>query len=73
MAQGIVDITKILILEPTNKELCDLIKERINTLKDAINVCSPGGNKSRLISDIDTLSFEINDRLLTKSGGKKDA
>ena len=71
MAKGIIDITKVLILEPMDKELCDLIKERIETLKDAINVCSPGGNKARLINDIDTLSFEINDRLLTKSGGKK--
>jgi len=71
MAKGIIDITKILILEPTNKELCDLLDERIKDLKKAINVSNTGGNKSRLLNDIETLSFEINDRLLIKSGENK--
>ncbi len=71
MTSDIIDLTKILILNPTNKELCDLLEKRIKTLDKAISVNEPGGNKARLIDDIDKLSIEIMDRLLMKTGESK--
>lgn len=68
MTKHFIDANKVIIIDATNKELCNEIKDKIDTLKKAINICGPGGNKSRLIDAIDTLSIEINDRLLMKTG-----
>ncbi len=68
MQRGMVDITKIIVLNPTNPELCNLLKERIATLKKAVTPCGAVGNKARLMDDIDKIAFEIMDRLLMKTG-----
>lgn len=71
MTKHFIDAHKVLIFDATNKELCDEMKGKIDTLKKAINSCGHSSNKSRLIDAIDTLSTEIIDRLLCENGDEE--
>ena len=60
MSEGIVDLRKVLLLNPTNKELVDLLKLRVKDLKET------RAGKLALVEDIETLIAEVGDRLLTE-------
>ena len=60
MSEGIVDLRKVLLLNPTNKELVDLLKLRVKDLKET------RAGKLALVEDIETLVAEVGDRLLTE-------
>lgn len=59
MSEGLVDLRKILILNPTDGQLIDLLILRIDELKQTNQV------KASLIEDLETLAIEIKDRLVT--------
>ena len=59
----ITDLTKVIVLDATNKELAELFNSRIEAARVAIN--SPN-DMTRLLNDLDQLSGEIADRLINK-------
>ena len=63
MTVAIIDITKVIVLNATNKELSELFNSRIEAAKKSIN--SPN-DMARLLDDIGQLSGEITDRLINK-------
>jgi heptaprenylglyceryl phosphate synthase len=71
MTEGMTDLTKILILNPTNKDLCEHLDKCTKTLKDSIIVGGSREAKIRLIDDIKTLAKEIRERLLCENGDDK--
>ena len=61
----ITDVSRVVMVSPTNQQLCDELKGRIKILKEATKgKC--GGDSTILIDDIDSLVLEVTDRLLTK-------
>ncbi len=60
MSEGIVDLRKVLLLNPTNKELVDILKLRVKDLKET------RAGKLALVEDIETLVDEVGSRLLTE-------
>ena len=60
MTVAIVDLTKVIVLNATKKELAELFSTRVEAAKKAIN--SPNDLR-RLLDDLDQLSNEIIDRL----------
>ena len=60
MSEGIIDLRKVLLLNPTNKELVDILKLRVKDLKET------KAGKLALVEDIETLVAEVGDRLLTE-------
>ena len=64
MTTSMIDLTKILILEPTNEEICKYLKERVNILKVAISTSESKEDKACLIDDIDKLTVEVISRLI---------
>ncbi len=66
MTTSMIDLTKILILEPTNEEICKYLKERVNILKVAISDNESREDKTCLIDDIDKLTVEVIARLIPK-------
>ena len=63
MSVQFIDLTKVLVLDATNKELAELFSSRIEAAQAAIN--SPN-DMTRLLNDLDQLSGEIADRLVNK-------
>ena len=63
MTIAIVDLTKVIVLDATNKELADLFSSRVEAAKKSINTPN---DMARLLTDIDQLSREITDRLVNK-------
>ena len=63
MTVAIIDLTKVIVLDATNKELSELFSSRIEAAKKSINAPS---DMARLLNDIDQLSGEIIDRLVNK-------
>ena len=57
---AIVDLTKVIVLDATNKELGELFSGRIAAAKKKINAPN---DMTRLLNDLDQLSSEILDRL----------
>ena len=64
MTVAIIDLTKVIVLNATNKELSELFTSRIEAAKKSIN--SPN-DMVRLLDDIGQLSNEIADRLVNKN------
>ena len=60
----ITDLTRIVMLNPTNKELCTHLEKRTELLRDSIITGKSRESKIRLIYDIETLAKEINSRFL---------
>ena len=58
MSEGIIDLRKVLLLNPTNKELVDIQTLRIKELKES------KGCSAALIEDVETLATQIGNRLL---------
>ena len=63
MTVQIIDTTKLLVLNATNKELKEVFSSRLKAAKESIN--SPN-DMARLLDDIGQLSNEIADRLINK-------
>ncbi len=63
MTVQIIDLTKVLVLDATNKELAELFNSRIEAARAAINTPN---DMTRLLNDLDQLSGEITDRLINK-------
>ena len=63
MTVQIIDLTKVIVLDATNKELADLFSSRVEAAKKSINAPN---DMARLLNDIDQLSREITDRLVNK-------
>ena len=68
---AITDLTRLILLNPTNKDLCKHLEERTETLRDSIITGGSREAKIRLIDDLKTLSKEIRSRLLYENGDNK--
>jgi hypothetical protein len=66
MSVDIIDLSKVLILNPTNKELCESFEKRINILRETIKSNDSKEDMVSLINDITQLNVELSDRLLNK-------
>lgn len=71
MTDNITDLTRLILLNPTNKDLCKHLEERTETLRDCIITGGSREAKIRLIDDLKTLSKEIRGRLLYENGENK--
>ena len=73
MTDAITDLTRIIMLNPTNKDLCNHLDKRTKALKESIVVGGAREAKIRLIEDIRTLAKEIESRLLCESRESNNA
>ncbi len=67
MTNAITDLTRLILLNPTNKDLCEHLRKRTKALRESIVVGGAREDKIRLIEDIRTLAQEIENRLLRES------
>ncbi|MCK5605889.1 hypothetical protein KAR91_28590 [Candidatus Pacearchaeota archaeon] len=64
MEDTITDLTRLILLNPTNKDLCKHLRKRIKALKESILTGGTREDRIRLIEDVITLTQEIENRLL---------
>lgn len=67
MKKSMIDITKTVILEPTNKELADCLLGRIKTLKGSIATKDSKEDERSLIEGIEDMTIQIIDKLIPKN------